>query len=45
MAVHNVQVQPLGSGTIEAFRLVSEPAEITGQQRWGNNHGVKSARE
>src|SRR5256885_1506090 len=42
MAVHNIEVQPFCSRTVEAFDLFAEASKICSQQRGRNNHGGES---
>ena len=39
MAVHDVEVNPVGFGFFDAERFGGEFAKVSGQQRGRNNHG------
>ena len=48
MAIHDVQMQPIGAGRFDRGDFFPQPAEIGGEKTWGNcdvpglgsNHGM-----
>ena len=40
MAVHDVDVDPVGAGLVDRAHLLAEPGEIGGQDRGGDDHGA-----
>jgi hypothetical protein len=38
VTIHDVEMQPVGTGTLRAFGPVTEAGVIRGKQRWGNDY-------
>jgi hypothetical protein len=45
MAVHDVQMQPVGACIFDALNFLMKPAEVTGEERGGYEYGVHLKRK